>query len=88
MAASTTFTIYYGTLVHSVSLKELEVIQNGVLVIDNETGVIKQLVKDVTNVQDFIKENGLQDAQVSLLNKGERNEDLRNYETNVHSLAS
>lgn len=70
MAASTTFTIYYGTLVHSVSLKELEVIQNGVLVIDKETGVITQLVKDVTNVQDFIKENGLQDAQVSLLNKG------------------
>jgi hypothetical protein len=87
MAASTTFNIYYGTLVHSVSLKELEIIQNGVLVIDKETGVIKQLVKNVTNVQDFIKENDLEDAQVSLLNEEERNEDMTNYETNVHSLA-
>lgn len=40
--------VYYGTLVHSVSRTNLEIIQNGVLAV-NSNGVIVHLGKNVTN---------------------------------------
>lgn len=56
-------TVYYGTLVHSVSIKDLEIIENGVLVVDGQ-GVITLVEKDVTNLDTFLESHSLQDANV------------------------
>ncbi|KAF9188124.1 hypothetical protein BGZ51_000841 [Haplosporangium sp. Z 767] len=44
--ASTITKVFYGTLIHSVSIKEIEYIKQGLLFIDNQ-GKIAKLVKDV-----------------------------------------
>lgn len=65
MTNTSTITIYYGTLVHSISLKDLEIITNGALVVDNDKGVIVLVEKDVEDLDEFIKTNGYENAQVS-----------------------
>ncbi|KAI9356593.1 hypothetical protein BD770DRAFT_389661, partial [Pilaira anomala] len=62
-----TYTIYYGTLVHSLSLTELEIVKNGVLVVDNEKGVIVQVEKDVNDLDDYLETSLYQNAQVHKL---------------------
>lgn len=64
-----TYTIYYGTLVHSLSLTELEIVKNGVLVVDNEKGVIVQVEKDVNDLDGYLETNSYQNAQVNNSNK-------------------
>lgn len=41
-------TVYVGTFIHSASLTELEVLENAAVVVDNETGRILAVEKDVT----------------------------------------
>lgn len=56
-------TVYYGTLVHSVSIKDLEILENGVLVV-NDQGVITLVEKNVTDLDAFLKSHSLHDAKV------------------------
>ncbi|KAI8098979.1 guanine deaminase [Halteromyces radiatus] len=44
--------VYYGTLVHSLSLKELETIEQGVIVV--EDGIITQVERNVKDVDTFL----------------------------------
>lgn len=59
-----TYTVYYGTLIHSVSLTELEIIKNGVLVVENEKGVIVHVEKEVSDLDSFLATTSFQDAKV------------------------
>ncbi|KAG2236958.1 guanine deaminase [Thamnidium elegans] len=61
------YTVYYGTLVHSVSLTELEIIKNGVLVVDNEKGVIVHVEKEVSDLDSFLSTTSFQDAKIEKL---------------------
>ena len=45
--ASTISKVFYGTLIHSVSIKEIEYILQGLLFIDNQ-GKIAKIVKNVS----------------------------------------
>jgi guanine deaminase len=56
-------TVYYGTLVHSVSIKDLEIIENGVLVV-NDQGIITLVEKEVKDLDNFLTSHSLQDAKV------------------------
>lgn len=60
------YTVYYGTLVHSVSLTELEIIKNGVLVVENEKGVILHVEKEVDDLDSFLATTSFQDAKVKV----------------------
>ncbi|KAG1138723.1 hypothetical protein G6F37_010267 [Rhizopus arrhizus] len=51
---TTSYTIYYGTIVHSLSLQELEVLLNTVLVVDNTTGLIAHVEKDVEDLEHYL----------------------------------
>ncbi|GAA5811507.1 hypothetical protein MFLAVUS_004944 [Mucor flavus] len=62
-----TYTVYYGTLVHSVSLTELEIIKNGVLVVENEKGVIVHVEKEVSDLDSFLATTSFQDAKIQKL---------------------
>ncbi|KAG0163643.1 hypothetical protein DFQ28_011195 [Apophysomyces sp. BC1034] len=44
------FTVFHGTLIHSLSLTQLEIINDGLLVVDQQ-GVIVQLERDVKDVE-------------------------------------
>ncbi|KAI9468876.1 MAG: guanine deaminase [Benjaminiella poitrasii] len=48
------YRIYYGTLVHSISLSELDIISQAVLVIDNMKGTIVHLERNVDNLDNFL----------------------------------
>ncbi|KAI7903840.1 guanine deaminase [Cokeromyces recurvatus] len=48
------YVIYYGTFVHSLSLSELDIISQGVLVIDNKKGTIVHLERNVNDFEDFL----------------------------------
>ncbi|KAL7270989.1 hypothetical protein RUND412_006287 [Rhizina undulata] len=50
-------TIYYGTFVHSVSLKKLEIIENGAVGV-REDGKIEWIERDVESVEDIRKRRG------------------------------
>jgi hypothetical protein len=56
--------IYYGTLVHSVSLSDLEIITNGVLVVDNDKGVIVHVEKDVKDLDAFLASKSYENIEV------------------------
>jgi guanine deaminase len=45
--------VYYGTLVHSLSLKELQVIDQGVLIVKD--GLITHVEQDVKDVDALLK---------------------------------
>ncbi|KAF7725531.1 hypothetical protein EC973_009561 [Apophysomyces ossiformis] len=51
MASS--FTVFHGTLVHSLSLTQLEIITDGVLVVDQK-GVITQLERNIKDLDAFL----------------------------------
>lgn len=57
-------TIYYGTLVHSVSITEVDIISQGILVVD-EQGIIVHVEKDVQDLEKFLNMQSFQDAKVS-----------------------
>ena len=42
-----TYTAFFGTIVHSLSLEELEIISNGLLIVDDDKGTIASLEKEV-----------------------------------------
>lgn len=56
-------TLYYGTLVHSVSLTEMEIVLNGVLIV-NEKGVIVHVEKQVEDVEAFLATSVYKDSKV------------------------
>lgn len=56
-------TVYYGTLVHSVSLKEMEIVSNGVLIV-NEAGVIVQVEKEIEDLEAFLATSDYKDSKV------------------------
>jgi hypothetical protein len=64
LSMTMTNSIYYGTLVHSVSLTELEILVNGVLVVDSTKGVIVHVEKDVKDLDAFLVKYSFQDAEV------------------------
>lgn len=57
------YTIYYGTLIHSISIEQLDIVSNGVLVV-NGKGVIVHVEKDVENLQEFLDTQSFKDAEV------------------------
>jgi guanine deaminase len=57
------YTIYYGTLIHSISIEQLDIVSNGVLVVDDK-GVIVHVEKDVENLQEFLDTQSFKDAEV------------------------
>lgn len=56
-------TLYYGTFVHSVSLTEMEIVLNGVLIV-NEKGVIVHVEKQVEDVEAFLAKSVYKDSKV------------------------
>ncbi|KAF1799269.1 hypothetical protein FB192DRAFT_1385899 [Mucor lusitanicus] len=58
------YTVYYGTLVHSISIEQLDAIQNGVLIIDNQ-GAIVHLERDVADLQAFLDKQAYKNVEVS-----------------------
>jgi guanine deaminase len=61
---TTSYTIYYGTIVHSLSLQELEVLLNTVLVVDNTTGLIAHVEKDVEDLEHYLADAQWPDVKV------------------------
>ncbi|KAG2202490.1 hypothetical protein INT47_013106 [Mucor saturninus] len=59
-------TVYYGTLVHSISLKEMEIISSGVLIV-NEEGAIVQIEKDIKDLESFLATSGHKDSKIHIL---------------------
>lgn len=57
--------VYYGTLVHSVSRTNLEIIQNGVLAV-NSNGVIVHLGKNVTNFDAWLSTSPYRNYRVCI----------------------
>lgn len=51
-----TLSVFYGTIIHSQSLTELEIIDNGLLVVDRSTGVIQRLERNVSNLEEALKD--------------------------------
>lgn len=58
------YTVYYGTLIHSISIEQLDIIQNGVLIVDNH-GIIVHMERDVTHLQEFLDKHSYEDVEVS-----------------------
>ncbi|KAI8393497.1 guanine deaminase [Radiomyces spectabilis] len=58
--------VFYGTLVHSLSITELEIITNGVLVVDN--GVIVHMERNVEDVDAYLQKNEIKDYNLHRLN--------------------
>lgn len=56
---------FYGTIIHSLSLTELDIITQGVLVVDSTNGVIVHLERNVQDVDAFLIEQHLESCQVS-----------------------
>lgn len=64
MLTTVDLTVFYGTLIHTRSLTELEIITNGVLIVDNATGKIVRLDRNVENVDRLLAELKLGDVKV------------------------
>ncbi|KAF1805984.1 hypothetical protein V8B55DRAFT_1486810 [Mucor lusitanicus] len=60
------YTVYYGTLIHSVSISQMDIVQNGVLIV-NPQGVIVHVEKDVANLQEFLDSQSYKDVEVHKL---------------------
>ncbi|KAI9487959.1 guanine deaminase [Zychaea mexicana] len=45
-----TYNAFYGTIVHSISLNQLDIVCNGLLVVDNDTGSIVTMEREVEDV--------------------------------------
>ncbi|KAI8644685.1 guanine deaminase [Parasitella parasitica] len=56
-------TIYYGTAVHSVSRERVDIIENGVIVVDAE-GTIVQVENDVADIQEFLKAQSYKNVKI------------------------
>jgi len=56
--------VFFGTFVHSLSLKDLEVVENSAIGVDN--GKIVFFEKSVKNIDEIIKANNFEDAKVSI----------------------
>lgn len=56
-------TVYYGTFVHSISLANLEIVTNGVLVVDGE-GVIAHVEKNVKDFDAYLAKSSYKGAKV------------------------
>ncbi|KAI8364562.1 guanine deaminase [Blakeslea trispora] len=63
----THYTAYYGTLVHSVSITQLDIISHGVLVVDNTSGVIAHVAQDVHDVKAYLIAHAFQDVKIQEL---------------------
>ncbi|OBZ89291.1 Guanine deaminase [Choanephora cucurbitarum] len=63
----TRYTAFYGTLVHSVSITQLDIISHGVLVVDNTSGLIAHVAQDVHDVKAFLTAHSFQDAEIQEL---------------------
>ncbi|KAI9019238.1 guanine deaminase [Phycomyces nitens] len=63
----TTSTVFYGTLIHSLSLEELEVITNGVLIV-NEKGTIVHLERNVPDLNAFLSRHDFGTTKIHRLN--------------------
>ncbi|KAI8078965.1 guanine deaminase [Gilbertella persicaria] len=63
----TKYTAYYGTLVHAVSMSQLDIISRGVLVVDTTNGVIVNVAQDVQDVKAFLTAHSYQDTQIKEL---------------------
>ena len=50
-----TLNVFYGTIVHSISINQLEIISNALVVVDNENGVITSLEREVDDVEKFLE---------------------------------
>ncbi|KAI7879082.1 guanine deaminase [Lichtheimia hyalospora FSU 10163] len=48
--------VFYGTIIHSQSLTELEIIENGLMVVDRTSGVIQRLERNVSNPEEVLKD--------------------------------
>lgn len=59
-----TSTVFYGTIAHSLSPQVLEHACNTVIVVDNSTGVITHIERDVQHLESFLKHANLTDAKV------------------------
>ncbi|KAI9276759.1 guanine deaminase [Phascolomyces articulosus] len=49
-----TFNAFYGTIVHAISINQLDIVSNGLLVVDNEKGVIVSFEREVDDVEKFL----------------------------------
>lgn len=58
-----TSTVFYGTIVHSLSPQTLEHVCNAVIVVDNSTGVITHIERDVQHLESFLKQANLTEAK-------------------------
>ncbi|CEP14878.1 hypothetical protein [Parasitella parasitica] len=59
-------TIYYGTIIHSVSIEQVDIIQNGVLVVD-ATGIIVHVERDVADIKEFLDKQPYRDVEIHSL---------------------
>jgi guanine deaminase len=57
-------TLYYGTFVHSVSITEVEIISQGVVVVDAQ-GLIVHVERNVQDLEVFLETQSYKDAEVS-----------------------
>ncbi|KAI8984027.1 guanine deaminase [Mycotypha africana] len=65
----TKYTVYHGTFVHSASIKELDIVSNGIIVVDNETGLIAHVERDVKDLETFLNSSSFEDATVQKVEK-------------------
>ncbi|CEI96972.1 Putative Guanine deaminase [Rhizopus microsporus] len=66
-----TSTVFYGTIAHSLSPQVLEHACNTVIVVDNSTGVITHIERDVQHLESFLKHANLTDAKIHTLHHDE-----------------
>ncbi|KAI7869390.1 guanine deaminase [Spinellus fusiger] len=64
-------TVFYGALIHSLSLKEIDILPNGVLVVDQLTGTITHLERDISDLDAFLIEQGLTQSKIHKLVHGQ-----------------
>lgn len=60
-----TLSVFYGTIIHSQSLTELEIIENGLLIVDRTSGVIQRLERNVSNPEEALKDLDASSYEVS-----------------------
>ncbi|KAI7850991.1 guanine deaminase [Circinella umbellata] len=52
---SDTYNVFYGTIVHSISINQLEIVSNSLIVVDNDKGVIISFEREVNDVENFLE---------------------------------
>lgn len=77
-----TSTVFYGTIVHSLSPQVLEHVHKAVIVVDNSTGVITRIERDVQHLHSFLEHANLTEA------KARKKNILRHSLLNISSLDS